>query len=271
MNLLNEPSFSEMMQKAWELYRLNFKRLFAIGLIVAILLELLILFAKQSGMIELAMKVMQSNLTEKASENLALQLTPKMQIISILIILMYLIVMPFATALYQHIVDHSWQEKTLTMSEHIKAVLSKMPFIIVATIIVTFLIASSLIISAMIMGVLAIFVYAFFIIYIPLILFDQKRIISSLTESFQLVMGAFGKALMTAVVCYLILRIPSIAAMLIHGLTGNQSDIAFGFDEVITVFLSGFLWPFVAILQLALFYALKARRHNLRAKRENLN
>ncbi|TNF66000.1 MAG: hypothetical protein EP298_10675 [Gammaproteobacteria bacterium] len=271
MKLLNEPSFSEIIQRTWELYRQNIKRLFIIALIVSVLYQLFIIFMQRSGMIDLIYQMMQENAKGQDLSAFADKVTSTMHLVIATGIVFYLVILPFATALFQNVVDESWQGRSQPITKHVQFVLSRLIVIAIATLFVYLLLMLSVMVSSMIFGILGILVYAALIIYIPLILYDQKSAFSSISESFKLTIGAYTKSLGIAFICYILLNIPSIGEWLIQSATGTDNSLIFGIDEVVTIFLSAFVWPLVAILKLALYYALKARRYNLKVQNSNLN
>ncbi|MCF6764713.1 hypothetical protein L3V82_02930 [Thiotrichales bacterium 19S3-7] len=269
MKLLNEPSFSEIIQRTWELYRQNIKRLFIIALIISVLYQLFIIFMQRSGMVDLIYQMMLENAKGKSLTEYADKVTPTMHLVILIGVIFYLVILPFATALFQNIVDDSWQGRSQTISKHVRFVLSRLFIIALATLFVYMLLMVAVMISSVLFGIFGMLVYAFLIVYIPLILYDQKTVFSSLQESFKLTLGAYSKSLGIAVLCYLLLNIPSIGEWIIQTITGTHDAIIFGIDEAVTIFLSAFVWPLVAILKLALYYALKARRYNLKVQNSN--
>ncbi|MCF6767271.1 hypothetical protein L3V86_02675 [Thiotrichales bacterium 19S11-10] len=268
MKLLNEPSFSEIIRRAWELYRQNLKQLFVVALIFSVLYQLFIMFMRQSGLVDLVYQVIQSNAEGKMlTEEVSVQTTASMHLVVAIGIFFYLVILPFATALFQNIVDVSWQEKSQSITEHVKFVLSKTVIIVIATVMVYILLLIAVMVSSIVMGLLALVVYALFIVYIPLVLYDQKKALSSLQESLKLTILAFGRSLAIAVLCYFLLNVPSVVEWAVQKSMGLDSSLVFGIDEVITIFVTAFIWPLVAILKLALYYSLKAKQYNLKVKK----
>lgn len=269
MKLLNEPSFSEVIQRAWELYRQNLKQLFIIALVIAVLYQLFIMLMHHSGMVNLIYQMMNQKAEGKAVSSLANQVTATMHLVLFLGMAFYLILMPLVVGIFQNIVDDSWQGRHRTLSQHLSFVLPRLPTLAVATFLVYLLIMVAVIISSMLFGLLGLLIYAALIIYVPLILYDRKNMFTSISESFRLTIVSFGKTCAIAVICYLLLNLPSTAAWIVQNMLETNNSLAFGIDEVISIFLAAFIWPLVAVLKLALYYALKAKAYNLKAHKVN--
>ena len=108
---------------------------------------------------------------------------------------------------------------------------------------------------------------AFFFVYIPVIIFENKSVFSALKRSSILARGNFWLTLWMCFFTLILMIFPDLVGAVVRGQEA-VSNVSFGMDEVVVIFLSATLMPFVAALVLTQYHALKAIYRNNRLERE---
>ncbi len=252
MSKMHVPKFNEILYKSMELYKANFRRLFLIGVLAAVFGELLQTVSNNAGLQRIML------LIEKNGVN-ALQGQVSGKTLGIILFLGCLggLIWLIAHALCVVILNESWQGRYMPINLALKNVWPCLMVLIATTIIAKMLIGFGLILYV-IPGVI---ISAFFFVYVPVILFENLTIISALKRSSALAKVYFWPTLWMSFFAFFFMVFPDLIGALVKG-QGAVSNLGFGLDRMIIVFLSALFLPFVAALILTQYHVLKAVSHN---------
>lgn len=250
MSRMHEPTFAEIINKSTELFKNNFKALIIVSIIAAVIQQLCQVYLLQLGL---------NKVLEVASEKgmQAVQDTiPSSTMLTIgLVFIVVGLVELITCSMYVIYANESWQDKKTSILSSLQSVLKVLPVLIVTTILIKF------VCGIFLMGILffvGILLYALFLVYMPVVLLEKKGIFQSLKQSVNLSKQAYFKCVGITLFTFIALMIPSIASMLL-----NQSGgLGFGIEQVVAIFLSALMYPWVSIIILGQYYALKAKQAN---------
>jgi hypothetical protein len=248
---IHEPSFNEVLQKTTELYKKNFKALMSIAIIAAIIQQ-----ACQAYMINLGLPKIMKIASEQGMEAVQSHIDPtKMLTIAFLAIIVGLVEL-ISAAIYVQYINNSWQDKKTSIPDAAKSVLKVFVILIITSVIIKF------ISGVFMMGILffiGILLTALFLVYIPIVLFEEKGVIQSLKSCIQLTKRSYLRCVGISVLTMAILTVP---ALISFAMANAESNI-FALDQVIAALLSALIYPWLSVLILTQYYALKAKQTNL--------
>ena len=250
MARMHEPSFAEVIQKTFELYKNNLRLLFGVAIVAAIVEQLCQFFMLKLGLQEMM------RLTSQEGFN-AIQVhfgTGRMFSVAGLSMLSG-IVMLTANAFYQQVVDGSWQGETPGPGEALVAVLRVLPVLVITSIIVKFLSGLFMMSILFFVGFL---IGALFLVYMPVVLFEKQGVFQSLKQTVALTRLSYLRCVGIYIIVFALLSIPAVTGMLFNG-----QGPRFGLEQWLAIVISGFVYPWASTLILAQYYALKARQSNL--------
>ncbi len=251
MSRMHEPTFAEIIHKSTELLKNNFKSLIAVSLFAAIVQQLCQVYLIQLGLNKV-LQVASEQGVQAVQDSIPSSTMITIGLIFVVVGLVELI----SCAVYMVYANESWQGKKVSILSSLQNVIKVLPVLIITTILIKF------VCGIFLMGILffvGILLYALFLIYMPVVLLEKKGVFQSLKQCVNLSKCAYFKNVGITVFTFIALMIPSIVSMLL-----NQSDgLGFGIEQVVSVFLSALVYPWVSIIILGQYYALKAKQANL--------
>ncbi len=258
MSRMHVPKFNEIFFKSVELYKDNFKQLFVITLIASVIRELLQVASSNAGMQHL-MEVAQ----KQGMEAVQTQIDSKVLLTLIFFGCLSGLVWLIAHALCVVMLNESWQGRKISWRSAMKLIWSCLVILIFSSLVAKFLIGFGLMFY-MIPGLI---IGTFFFVYIPVIIFENKSVFSGLKRSSILARGNFWLTLWMCFFTLILMIFPDLVGAVVRGQEA-VSDVSVGMDEVVVIFLSATLMPFVAALVLTQYHALKSIYRNNRLEQE---
>jgi hypothetical protein len=252
MSKVHVPKFNEVFMKAIELYKGNFKVLFYVAIVASIIRELLQVMINKMGMNHILA------LAEKGGiAAVQAQVSPGVMFQIVVFACISGLVWLFAHAACMIVLNNSWRNRDSSFRVTFRILFSCAFALIFSSLIAKILISFGLmlyIIPGVIIGVLL-------FVYVPSVLFDGRGALSSLQHSFQLVKGNFGSTVWMCIITFFLIIFPEFVGMLIRG-SGGMSNMQFGVDEVVTIFVSSLVIPLFSSLILTQYYALRTIHEN---------
>lgn len=251
MTRLHEPSFVEIIQKSLQLFKENFKTLALIALFATVLQQIAQVYMNQLGLNEM-LKAASEQGMQAAQNTAGSSQIVTIALLSIGIALIELII----TAFFQYHVNEYWQDKQTSISQSFQSVFRVLPVLIVTSVIVKFVCGVFFMGYLFFVGIL---LSALFLVYVPVILLEKKGIFQSLKDCVGLTKLSYFQCLGVTLFTLAMMLIPSLVSMLLNQAQG----VGFGLEQTLSVLLSTIIYPFVSIVILAQYYALKAKQSNL--------
>lgn len=250
MSDLYVPSFDEIVAKSYELYKQNFKQLFTLAfsgeLIVSLMTLVFSYFLLSKGLNQLMYATQNGAMNQP-------DLSVPLMFVMLLMFFVFVTVILVVIGGCQHIINESWQSRFVDIKSACQYVASKLLPLLGATLMVYFL----LLIGLMLWIVPALIIATMFFVYIPIILFSNETGFGALILSVKMVWTAFLQTFGMMMLTGVLLMLPDFVAGLINLTLTSASH--FGLGNVVGIFLTGIIMPFVATLILAQYYALHAR------------